>query len=362
VNTLAVVSLIFLSWQAFGAEFVEEVGERTFKLRSVGNLKIKNAKGAITLTGWSQDRIRIRITKKVEADTQEDASRLMKNMDFRYEFDKEKGDIQISNEYGKELSIEERLHVSENPNKIRMDITVFAPANWKLEIWAVNGKVTLKNWGAQAEIRSNSGQIQVEGLKGKSLTVNCEACSASLKNIRASLSCTGGDGDIELSGVTGKSIYAGTNSGLLKLWQIKGDQQYTSKTGSIQGQFLKGKVEFHSQQGSLDLREISGFLSGTVESGNVSATVRDWDPTDKALIESVQGNIRLTLPRRFSGDIDIWSIHGKTALDFALEKSQDLVGVGPEPTNHLLGRIREGGELLKVFTERGDISVSKSKL
>jgi DUF4097 and DUF4098 domain-containing protein YvlB len=182
-----------------------------------------------------------------------------------------------------------------------------------------------------------------------------------LKNIRSSIRIVGGAGQLELNQTHGKFIYVEADSGAIKLFRVSGDQLYVSKRGSIDGQFLSGKVEFSAEEANIDLREISGFLSGNVETGNITAKVRAWKFLDKAVLETQKGNIDLTLPRNFSGDVDFWSLNGNTQVDFQVQKVQDQAAIGPEPANHLVGRIREGGELLKLFSEYGDVLVFKEK-
>lgn len=353
-----IVGMSLWAHLGWSAEFFEE-SEKDYKLRSIGNLNITNVKGEVQVQGWALDKIRIRMKKRVTADSPDQAKELFKAIDYR--FDVSKDNIDISSQYGKMLSIEERLRERDQP-RTQMDLVIFAPSSLELKIWAVDGKVSLKSWSSKTEIRNNRGEIRVEGLKGSHLDVFCLSCPIYLKNIRASVRCAGGSGSAELNTVEGKTIYAESSSGPIKLWHVEGGQLYSSRSGAIEGQFLDGKVEFHAGNSAIDLKEIAGFVSGLVDSGNVNASVRTWESTDKALIESLHGNISLALPRRFSGDVDIWSVHGSTRLDFPLERDQDAHQVGPEPENRLLGRIREGGELLKVFSETGQVHVFKREL
>jgi hypothetical protein len=86
--------------------------------------------------------------------------------------------------------------------------------------------------------------------------------------------------------------------------------------------------------------------------------MKDWVFSDRALIESVRGSITLGLPTLFSGDVDVWSLSGNTSIDFPVAPEEGAAS-GPQPANHLLGRIGTGGGLLKVFSERGDIHVER---
>jgi DUF4097 and DUF4098 domain-containing protein YvlB len=352
------IILCFWASPALSKEYVEEI-EKDYPLRSIGHLQVTNPKGDITIQGWALDKVRIKVRKTVQVDSPEKAKRLLELADYSYQV--ADGNIQITTLYGKGLTIQDRLRENDSI-KSRLDLQIFAPSNLKLKIWTVEGRVQLKAWNHQAEIRTNSGSIKIEGVKAEKLSILCASCPIQLRNVRSSLNCIGGTGAVDLANIQGKSVYVETQSGTQKLSRIVGDQLYSSQSGRIEGQSLSGRVEFHSSQGMIDFREISGFLSGGVESGDISIQVREWNFLDKAFIEAGRGNIQLTLPRRFSGNVDIWSLQGKAFAEFPIEKAADLVSFGPEPSNHLVGRISEGGELLKVFTEIGDIQVLKGKL
>ncbi|MEO5968424.1 MAG: DUF4097 family beta strand repeat-containing protein [Bdellovibrionia bacterium] len=241
-------------------------------------------------------------------------------------------------------------------------MAVFAPSSLNLKIWSAGGRVWVKNWNAFTDIRANDGIIQIEGMKADKLSIGCVSCNADLKDIHSSVRFLGGAGKVSLENAKGRTIYVETSTGSQKLAHIQGEQLYVSKKGPIEGQYLTGKVEFHSQEAPVDLREISGFLSGTAETGNVLARIRDWKATDQAIIETIRGNISIVFPDDLSADADVWSVGGVTTLEYPLVQSQDARVYGPEPINHRVGRIGDGGELLRVFSEHGDVSVIKGKI
>ncbi len=347
---------------AYSSEFIDEI-EKDYSLLSIGNLSVTNTKGDIHIEGKAIDKIKIKIRKTAIAENSEAAKKLFELADFRYQASGG-GNIEISSQYNKELSIEERLHEGEN-TKIHSDIYISAPAKLKLKVWSINGKVILKNWHSGISIRSNSGTLQLENLKADEVSILCSSCAADLKNINASIRCMAGAGQIKLNNVSGKNIYIETSSGPIHLLNVQGGQLYISKSGPIEGQVLNGKIEFRAQESSVLLREVSGSLSGAVKTGDITATVKNWVFTDKALIESLKGDIRLTLPKVFSGDIDVWSIHGQASVDFpttSIQESPNSSNSAASNLNHIVGTVKDGGELLKIFTTDGNIHVFKGKL
>lgn len=354
-HVLAIFALISGS-AAWGAEFADEI-ERDFTLRTIGQLQITNMRGNIVVQGWAMDKIRVRAKRRATAETEADAKALFRALDFRYQASRE--NIELSAEYGRGLAIQDRLKERENP-KTSMEMQIFAPANLKLRVWAVDGSVSVKGWNADLEIRTAAGQITAENLRSDSISLLCSACTMQVRSAKGSLRCMGGTGPIAIQDVGGPHVYAESSTGPIKLARISGEQLYVSKSGAITGMNLKGHIEFHTQQASVEIEDARGFLSGRTESGNIVARMKDWVFHDRALIESVQGSIFLDLPKEFSGDVDVWSLTGKTLIDFPVRaEGISSSSIGPEPANHLLGRVGSGGGLLKIFSERGDIRVQR---
>lgn len=341
-------------------DFSEEI-EKDYALRSIGILQISHVKGDLSVQSWALDKVRIKIRKKVSDLPSDEAKRLLNALDYRY--DSSNGNIGISTTYAKGLSIDEALKVKQNPS-VQMDVIVFAPSNLQLKIWSLNGKVFLKNWNSNVEIRSSDGAIKAEDVKGKNaLAITCRSCKAQLQNIDSSIHLVTEGGEINLHNIRGKMIYVETGGGKINLSNIRGDQLYITKKGAIDGRFLNGKIEFHGESASLKFQEVTVFLSGSLGSGELLAEVREWAPKDKPEIESTQGNIQLILPQEFSGELDISSKKGKTEVEFPVfESKRKLLEPVKDKGSSIVGQVGSGGELLRITSENGNIKVLRKSL
>jgi DUF4097 and DUF4098 domain-containing protein YvlB len=335
--------------------------ERDFPLRSLGELRITNARGDITIDGWSQDRVRLKAFRKVQAASQEEATRVFSYTDVRYK-NVEK-DIEVSAEYGRGLKIEERLKERNLP-QVGMDLHIQAPSSLSLRVWAVSGKVFIKGWNANLEVRSTRGTVEIESVRKGTVAVLCPSCSVRVKSVHSSVRCMGGAGDVEISEVNGPQIYVESDAGGVKVSNIEGDQLYVTKAGAIQGKQLKGRIEFHTRQGNVTIAESSGFISGRTETGTVSAQMREWSFVDKALIESISGSVALTVPPTFSAEVDLRSGSGRVFSAFPLILPSGYQGLLQEkasrrPFSRLMGMVNDGGEQLKLASDSGNVSLLK---
>jgi hypothetical protein len=339
-------------------EFHDEI-ERDFAVRSIAQLQVTNMRGDISIQGWSLDKIRIKARRKALASNAEEAKRLFSAVDFRHQASNSL--IELAAEYGRGLSLEERLREREHP-RTSMEMTVFAPAGLKLKIWGVDGKILVRGWSASVDVRDSTGSINIESVKSGGASVLCPSCAIRIRSVRGPVRSMGGSGNIELSDVDSRLVYVETEAGSISASQVRGEQLYVTKSGPITARELSGRIEFHAGDGPVRITDSSGFLSGRTTGGSIHAQMRDWKFADKAVIESVQGEIELKLPLDFSGEVDLKSGTGTTELGFPVEITDERTvsrgGIVPSRSpGQITGRVGEGGELLKVSSTRGNVRV-----
>jgi DUF4097 and DUF4098 domain-containing protein YvlB len=302
----------------------------------------------------------VKAKRTVFAANAEEAKKLFAAIDFRYQ--ETDGNIEFSGQYGQGLSIAERIRErarSADPTKTAsMEMLVFAPSNLKLKVWASEGAVSVKSWNSDVELRSSSGEISGEQLKGSHVSCLCQSCEVHLKNTRGSVRAMSESGGLFLDGVNGGDIYLESASGGIFMQNARAETQLlVTKTGSISAKGVQGNVEFHTQQGSVSIAGLNGFASGKSDSGNIEIQSHAWIFNDNALIESQKGNVTVALPSGFAGDVDVWSKKGQAQVDFPLKSSADQ---HMDP-NRWVGRIgEEATELLKVFSDSGNVKLVRS--
>lgn len=337
-------------------EVSEEI-ERIIPLRSKGVLQITNNRGEILITGWSQDKIRIKAIRHTQAATDEEARRLLAAADIRDRVID--GGVEISAEYGKGLTLEERLRERATP-RTRLDMVILAPASLQLQIWSTTGKVHVKNWKESIEVRSSSGEISISEIDADNVSVLCPSCPIRLENVKGSVRCQGESGGVELRNVAGSQIFVESDSASLKASEIRGEQLYVSKTGSIELKRVDGRIEFQAQSGAVSVDQGQGFLSGRTTSGDITARMTRWRFEDKAIIESHLGDVNLELPFNFSAELDAHSAAGQLVVELPLTRRPGDKRMTVESRSRRVGVVGDGGELLKVFSEKGNVRIART--
>lgn len=328
--------------------------ERDFPIRTTGQLVVTNRRGGITVQGWPLDKVRVISVRRATALTQEEADPLLAMAEVKVR--EHGGNVEVSAEYGMGLPIEEKLRERREP-QVSMDIVVRAPSSMRLSVRAFTGVVDIRSWNGNIEARSSEGAIRLEDVRTREVLTSCADCSVAMTQVRASVRCSAGSQPVELRRVSGKDIFVETHAGTILSERVSGRQNYVTDSGRISGSGLEGRLEFSTRSGKVELFRFSGFLSGKTESGDIQAEILKWNFVDKAFLESNRGSIRLSLPRTFSGEVDLWAVNGKASSQFRILDPKRRVAYGPEPSNRMRGTIGAGGDLLRVWTQNGDLQI-----
>ncbi|MCC7441002.1 MAG: hypothetical protein IT285_05190 [Bdellovibrionales bacterium] len=335
---------------------LEEV--RDFPLRTIGSLRVTNRRGGIRVRGWALDKVRVRSVRLVEAASQADADRLLSTAGVDYR--EREGRIELEAEYGQGLDIRERLQERRDP-RVRLDLEVMAPSGVALDVWSVDGDVSVDAWRSGVTVRNAKGSVSLKSVTGPEISVTCGDCAVKAESVRGRLRVAGGTGAVKVRDVSGEELYVQTTSGEVEARNIRGRSWLVTDLGHITGAELKGPVEFQTRKGNVDVVKVEGQLTGRTQTGHMRLEVLRWLPSDKGFLESEEGNIELTLPGGISVELEVRSSEGNARVEFPLKPLRLPTEYGPPPANHKLGRVGAGGYLLKVFSRTGNVSVLRGR-
>jgi len=289
-----------------------DVIEREFPMRRVVSLHLSNLRGGITVQGWSQDRIRVHATRKVAAESAEARTHFREAADIR--FAAVEGVYEVSAEYGRSLSLEERLRERAQP-RTQMDLVVQVPQGLSMRVGTVDGAIKLSAWKGNAEIRSSSGAIDLDSVEGDSLSAFCDDCSLHIKNVKGNLRANTRSGEVRLEAIQSTSLFVETQTGRISAKNVHSPQQlYVSHAGDFSAESIEGNVEFSNTSGNVNVKGLRGFISGRTLTGSVNVDVDVWKFSERALFESQEGRVSLRLPRDFVGEVELRSAAGSESL------------------------------------------------
>jgi hypothetical protein len=211
-----------------------------------------------------------------------------------------------------------------------------------------NAQELLDEIVANPPIELVDGQLRVGHLKGhafNNVSISFEITVPADTRVKAGT----GSGSVTIDGVA-EIVKASSGSGSLKLDNIGGAVVARTGSGSITvTQSAPGDVKVSSGSGGIELHNVDGALHARAGSGRIRVDGRQngaWD------IDTGSGSIRVDLPDDAAFQLDAESSSGSIVVDHPVTVQ------GKISKRHLRGDVRGGGDLLRIDTGSGGITVN----
>ena len=167
------------------------------------------------------------------------------------------------------------------------------------------------------------------------------------------LNATTGNGDVVVD-KAGAEVAVTTGNGRVTVGETTGRVDATTGNGDVQVESARGPVHVTTGNGRVFVATSNGPVD--VQSGNGDIDVRMKTLTSDAGMnfQTGSGNIHVTLPADFNGELDMTTGSGNLRSEFEIQ----LVGrINPQ---HLRGRIGKGGATVRFMTGSGSVEIRKA--
>jgi hypothetical protein len=205
--------------------------------------------------------------------------------------------------------------------------------------------------GAQADIQTASGEIDVEGLTG---AVSLASVSGDVRasDLGEGLTVNTTSGEVQLDNITGK-LNVESISGDVKLEQGKIDGATVKTTsGEVTLDGVAGALNLESVSGDIQVREAhDGQLDVSTTSGEIEYQGSLANASANKL-NSISGDVKLRLPDAGGFRLDASTVSGDISSDFELRDGQPA-------RRSLSGTVGDGSASLTIGTTSGDISIER---
>nr|WP_299346361.1 hypothetical protein [Allomuricauda sp.] len=295
-------------------ERVSKTVEESFALNSNGELQLENKYGNITLTGWEQDRVSVKIEIKVNHRKRDNAKDLLRRIN---------PEIKSSNGY---VSIVSKISnkntgwfadffnrtnpIDSDRSHVQIDYEVFLPKKAKLKVTNRFGDVLIEGWSGSLNTLIEHGDLWIgEDLNKADIILKFGKVRARNLNY-ASLNLKNGELDMEDS----RSLRLNSSGTEMKMGMVNSLELYSNKddiaiaeAGTIYGDLKFSTVNLDGLAQDADLTmKIADFRVRQIiqpetsitleqESSDISLTISDFSHRFEATLE--QGVVRL--PKSF---------------------------------------------------------------
>lgn len=167
----------------------KELGE-SFEVEPGAVLRLAHGDGTVAIRGWEHPKVQVVVRYRAEVETTK-PDRLR---DFEVEFEQRGREVLVA---GREPNV-----MGSGTTRLRVHeyrYTVLAPPWVALDLDGKDGGVSLENWSAPVELRSEDGSFLIDGLEAPSLSYRGEDGTLKLSRIRVpSVSVEFQDGSLDL--------------------------------------------------------------------------------------------------------------------------------------------------------------------
>lgn len=203
--------------------------------------------------------------------------------------------------------------------------------------------------GAQADIKTTSGDIVIDGLNG-AVALATVSGDVRAEALHGGLSVSTTSGDVRLNDLAG-TLNATTISGDVHLGdgQVEG-ATINSTSGAVEIAGVGGQLQIGTVSGDITVRDAhNGQLSLATTSGSIEYE-GDLASSGNNEINTISGDVQLQLPDDSSFRLDASSVSGEVNTSFQLSEAEN-------GRNSLKGVVGSGAATLTVGTTSGEITI-----
>jgi hypothetical protein len=205
------------------------------------------------------------------------------------------------------------------------------------------GSITLGSVRGDAVLTTSGGNIDADQVDG---TLRAETAGGSIRVRRAS-----------------RSVNAETAGGSIYLGQIGGGVTAETAGGSITIESASGGVRAENANGSIKLIDVSGPVRAATAAGNILAQLMASGPVADSLLETSMGNIVVLIPDSLRltirADVEVASSVNRIQSDFPAVQVR-LADQGPGPRAVVAeGALNGGGPVLRIRNTAGTIQIKR---
>jgi hypothetical protein len=266
--------------------------DTTFAFSRTGTVTLGASSGDIIVNGWSREEIHVRA-----------------------------------------ISDEDNIRFSASSSRVSLDVTgshrggdtrfeVTVPFGARVSTTSQSGDVTIHGTRGQVEVRSNSGDIDLE-------------------DVATRLDINSFSGDVTARGITG-DVAISTLSGEVRLTDVRGNIDVGGVSGDITLRGVAAKI--------VRAKTTSGEITydGTI------------DPAGRYELSSHSGDVRLRVPRDASAQLTVSTWNGSIDSDFPITLKPGEHGISVSRSKRYVFEIGGGGARISAETFSGDITISSN--
>ena len=332
------IALLITSSGALAVKSFEDESEKDLTLKKSIPLYLQHKIGNISIQGWVQDRIRVKIKKRVLADSEIQANQAFDKLDLITLETSNRFEIRVGHKQGVDLVSKMKDQLQ---NSVQVDLEIKAPLQSDFTIVLGDGK-TLKvdTWHGGIVILGKNNTLHFSKLSlNQPLSVNCLQCETDIHDSKM-----------------GGHLLLGSKTVLLSEVEADPSLSIDESNEEIRIENSKGVIGINSKSGRLSVAKFQGNLNIQTQSGQV---IVDAEEVKNFInVDTEKSDIQISLPPQFEGALDLMSLRGEVVVQFPydLKRIPGENAYGPNSPGRIDAQIGSNSSVsLHAYSKQGGV-------
>lgn len=329
----------------------EETSRKTIALEGERKLIINTKSGDVIVTGEKGAvGISLEMVKKVKAEDEEEAKRLISLMGIEIERDGD--ELLIKTKYPERRRGKKNIfsYLLQRYSRMSIELEVVIPLEMELEVETASGDISVSNTTGAVEITAASGDVEASNVEG-SLIIGVSSGSIDVSRVTGEAELRSSSGDVVARHIAGDADVS-TASGDVELSDIGGSLDLRTVSGDVEVDGV-GAIVYKGVSGSVRFIDVRGGVSASAASGDLSLQLVPVANVDY-MVRTSSGTIKFRFLEIMSGGYILDA--GTTTGDISANLPINISKIG---RNHISGVVRDGESKVVLETASGDISISE---
>lgn len=330
------------------------------------SLRVVSDRGDITVNTWDQPKIKVVVTKKVNAENTDDAKKTDQETQPNITVDGSTVTLN-ANTNGQSVGFHGTYF---GKATVQSNLEIYVPAKAAVDLTTKRGDVTVRQRTGDVHIATH-GDATAENIQGN---VQFEMRRGNVRaiNITGDVATDGRVDDSTISQVTGAVRLSGDFFGDMNLSQIaKGVSFKSSRTdmemarldgtlamqsGDLSAKSVTGPVRITTRSKDIHLEDFSGALNLENSNGSVELHAGRL-PLSAMEVSNRRGEVQIVLPEKAQFELDASARRGDISSEFGNIKVENS---GNE--SRASGVIGSGGPKVQITNDGGNVDIRKGTI
>lgn len=287
---------------------IDRTIDKTFTVNGSGTLRLNTSGGSLTVQTGPVNEVKITAKEKIRADSDEEADKLLKDLDLRFE--QTGNDVTASAKYTGET----RFSFFGGGRGVQVSFVATVPASYAADLHTSGGSISVGDLSGNLVARTSGGSIKL-GKMGGRVDAHTSGGSVTLAEAR---------GEVTLK----------TSGGAINVGRVAGPAELGTSGGSISIDSVEQSVQAHTSGGSIHAG-IVGPLKGD------------------CVLSTSGGSVRVTVDKTAAFHLDAATSGGGVHVEGITITLQG----GSVHRNKVNGDVNGGGPLLKAHSSGGGVTI-----